>query len=195
MSDMRRAGESGLEAEQLPENDGVRLLLEQHEKLRALFEEVSTSEPDRKARAFEELWMRLAAHGTAEQEVLRPMTRGAAGQEVVDARNHEEQEAFEELIALEELGVASEEFDTAFAAFRSSVEQHFRNEETEEFPRIVRRSDETHRVELGRRLRHAEAHVEADPDEAVEDLAAGRERRGPVAALAERIREALRRRH
>ena len=77
-------------AAQLPEGDVVRSLLEQHARIRDLFTEIKGLAGTRKQELFDELRQLLAVHETAEEMILRPISRDLAGADVVYARNQEE---------------------------------------------------------------------------------------------------------
>src|SRR4051812_30995106 len=112
---MGDAAQDRAQAAELPEGDVVRVLLEQHARIRELFADVKGADGEHKQHAFDELRALLAVHETAEEMVLRRVTAKTAGQDVVDARNHEEAEANEVLKALEKLDVSSADFDTLLA--------------------------------------------------------------------------------
>ena len=81
------------EAARLPEGDVVRVLLEQHARIRDLFAEVKNSQGEQKQSRFDELRALLAVHETAEEIIVRPTAKSTAGEAEADARNHEEAEA------------------------------------------------------------------------------------------------------
>ena len=91
----------------------------------------------------------MKAHETAEESVVRPVTKETAGDGVADARNAEENEANEVIAALSELDVDSPEFDEQFAEFKQAVSDHAEAEETEEFPTIQSARSDAERKELG----------------------------------------------
>src|SRR3954462_5207065 len=102
---MGDAAEDRRKAAELPEGDVVRVLLEQHARIRDLFAEVKSETGDHKKQAFDELRALLAVHETAEEMVLRPATKRVddRGGKVADARNEEESEANKVLKDLESL--------------------------------------------------------------------------------------------
>ena len=79
---MGDAAEDRTKAAQLPEGDVILILLEQHARIRELFADVKSAEGERKQHAFDELRALLAVHETAEEMVLRPVSRDAAGASV-----------------------------------------------------------------------------------------------------------------
>jgi hemerythrin superfamily protein len=119
----------------------IAILLEQHQRIRDLFAHVKESAGERRQQAFDELRALLAVHETAEEMVLRPISRKDAGTEVTDARNEEEREAARDLTVLEMMDVSSAEFDRKFAAFERAVLDHASHEEQDEFPLVHARED------------------------------------------------------
>ena len=81
-------------------DDVVNFLRDQHNLIKDLFEEVlSASSDEAREKAFVDLRQLLAVHETAEEMVVHPRVRReiATGDEIVDARLHEEHEAKEQL--------------------------------------------------------------------------------------------------
>jgi hemerythrin superfamily protein len=186
------AAEDRTKAAQLPEGDVIRLLLEQHARIRDLFADVSTATGGHKQQAFDELRALLAVHETAEEMVLRPISKDVAGEDVVRARNEEEQDATEVLKRLEQLEISSAEFDTMLAQLQAAVAQHAENEEQEEFPHVLAECDAEKRQSMGKALKGAESIAPTHPhpstagQSAVVQMAVG-----PFISLVDRARDAL----
>src|SRR5205823_4572174 len=105
---MGDATEDRRKAAELPQGDVVRVLLEQHARIRDLFAEVKSETGEHKKQAFDELRGLLAVHETAEEMVLRPATKRVDDDhrgKIADARNEEESEANKVLKDLESLDV------------------------------------------------------------------------------------------
>ncbi len=188
---MSAAGEERARAANLAEGDVIRILLEQHARIRELFADVSSAEGEHKSHAFDELRALLAVHETAEEMVLRPVSKKAAGESVVDARNQEESEANEVLKELEKLDVDSAEFDEKLAAFEKAVSDHADAEESEEFPHVLSSCDEEDRASMGKRLRAAEGIAPTHPHPSTAGSTAGQWAVGPFASLVDRTRDAI----
>lgn len=189
---MGSATEDRARAATLPEGDVIRVLLEQHARVHDCFDRVTSTTGENRAAAFDELRMLLAVHETAEEEVLRPVTRRVAGEDVADARNREEEEANKVLSRLEDLDCDSAEFDSLIREFKASVTEHAEKEESEEFPLVLRDVDEDERRTMGKRLRTAErlAPTHAHPSTAGSG-AATQMAVGPFVAMVDRVRDAL----
>jgi hypothetical protein len=181
-----------LTASQLPEGDVIRVLLEQHARIRELFTDVRAAMGGHKRQAFDELRALLAVHETAEEMVLRPISTGAAGEAVVDARNKEEEEATKVLKDLERMDVASSLFGRKIAALEAMVLHHAENEECEEFPHVLAQCDPEMRQSMGTALKGAEAIAPTHPHPSTAgESAAAHYVVGPFISLVDRARDAL----
>lgn len=188
---MGDAAEDRAKAEQLPEGDVIRILLEQHARIRELFKDVQSAEGQHKQQAFDELRALLAVHETAEEMVLRPVSKDVSGAAVADARNHEEEEANKVLDQLERLDASSTEFDQKLSAFEKSVSAHAENEESEEFPGILSGCDEAKRAKMGKQIKAAEAVAPTHPHPSAAGSTTAQWTVGPFASLVDRTRDAI----
>lgn len=170
--------------------DGILLLKLQHEDIRGLLDEVAASRGGQRQAAFDQLREMLARHETAEEMVLRPVSRQQVGAAVADARMDEENAAKKALAHLESLDVHGEEFAAAFASFAADVRAHADAEEREEFDVL----DDTLEPRLNSRLaealrmaeRTAPTHPHPSADSTTKNYVLG-----PFAALADRARDAI----
>jgi hemerythrin superfamily protein len=189
---MSEADDERQQAARLPEGDIVRILLEQHARIRDLFADVKTADGEHKRQAFDELRALLAVHETAEEMILRPVAKDTAGAAEADARNHEEEEANEVLLQLERMTTDSAGFDAQFAAFERSVLAHAEREEREEFPAVrAGRSDEQ-LMRMGTMLRAAEKIAPTHPHPTAAGKPAAQWTVGPFVALVDRTKDAIR---
>jgi hypothetical protein len=189
---MGNAAEDRAEAAALPEGDAIRVLLEQHARIRELFADVRTAEGEHKQHAFDELRALLAVHETAEEMVLRPVSTDAAGKEVADARNQEEADANVVLAELEKLDVASTDFDARLREFEAAVNEHAEAEEHLEFPAILSSCDEDRRRTMGRAILAAEAIAPTHPHPSTAGSPVAQYAVGPFASLVDRTKDAIR---
>lgn len=172
--------------------NGIDFLEGQHRQVEKLLGEVKQAPVGTRQAKFDELRELLAVHETAEELILRPITRKdvPGGAEIADARMAEENEAKDVLAELEKLDASSEEFVTKFASFADDVKQHATNEETYEFPQVREHEDADSLAKLADRLEKAEkaapthAHPSARSTTATAVL-------GPFAAIVDRVRDAL----
>jgi hemerythrin superfamily protein len=189
---MGDATEEPMEAGQLPDGDVIRVLLEQHARIRELFADVKAAMGGHKRQAFDELRALLAVHETAEEMVLRPVSKKAAGEAVVAARNKEEEHATTVLKDLERMDVTSGLFGRKIALLETMVLRHAENEEVEEFPQVLAQCDPEMRQSMGKALKGAEsiAPTHAHPS-TVGESAAAHMVVGPFISLVDRARDAL----
>lgn len=178
-------------AAELPEGDVIRILLDQHARIRDLFDEIGETEGEHRSQAFDELRALLAVHETAEEMVLRPVSADTAGKQVTDARNEEEAEANQVLAELEKLDVDSSDFEERIRSFQASVEEHAEAEETHEFPTVLASCDEDERRSMGRRLQAAESVAPTHPHPSAAGSTAAQWTVGPFASLVDRTRDAI----
>jgi hypothetical protein len=172
--------------------DAIELLEAQHVEIRRLFNQLQQAGPADKAEIFTCLVRLLAAHETAEEEVLHPTARTAdGGAPVVEARLAEESAAKQALADLEKIGVDGPGFDEALDRFRAAVDEHAGHEEAEEFPLVRASADPSQLAALGDQLRLAEAIAPTHPHPHGPDGALGNLVVGPFAAIADRVRDAL----
>jgi hemerythrin superfamily protein len=153
---------------------------------------VESSEGEAQQREFDHLRALLAVHETAEEEVLRPVTRSDVpnGDAVADARMEEENEAKEVLAKLEKLGCSSSEFMTLFGEFKKSVLAHAEHEEHEEFPGIRASKTPDELKKMGKRIKMAEKMAPTHPHPSAKTTTANY-LAGPFAAMLDKVRDAM----
>jgi hemerythrin superfamily protein len=131
-------------------SDLIEFLLNQHQQIRGLLDDVLASTGEERQRFFDAAREMLARHETAEEMIVRPLTRTAPeGGQVADGRMAEENEAKQVLADLEKMDVDSEAFTETFARFRQSVLGHVQAEETHEFPLLRQNTDPDALVKAG----------------------------------------------
>lgn len=188
---MGDAAEDRQHAQQYPEGDVLRILYEQHARIRDLFSEITSSSGEDRKNAFGELRALLVAHETAEEMVLRPVTSEAGGKDVADARNAEESEATKVLKQLDDLDVDSPEFAEMLGSFQKSVDEHAEAEEDQEFPLVEQNTDEEKRKAMGRVMKSVEAMAPTRPHPSTAGKPAAQYAVGPIASLMDHARDAV----
>lgn len=178
-------------AHELPHGDVIRLLLEQHARIRQLFDSVLAASGEERKSRFDELRALLAVHETAEEMILRPVSTQVAGAEVADARNHEEAEANVVLKHLESMDVDSSDFEAQLVGFQKTVIEHAEAEEKDEFPAILAHCDVDKRRSMGERLQTAEAIAPTHPHPTAAGSPTRQMLMGPFASMIDRVRDAL----
>lgn len=176
-------------------DDVVKFLVDQHNLIKDMFDEVlSASSDDARRKAFTELRQLLAVHETAEEMVVHPRVRREVdgGDVIVDARLVEEHDSKEQLSALEAMDIGSQEFIEELELFRGAVLDHAEREETEEFNRLDRELSADDRERMAKAVMAAEAIAPTRPHAGVEsaklNFAAG-----PFASMVDRARDLIQR--
>ncbi len=174
-------------------DDVVKFLKGQHNLIKDMFEEVfSASDPKAREKAFVELRQLLAVHETAEEMVVHPRARHeiADGDEIVDARLHEEHEAKQQLSKLEGMDIDSKEFLDELTTFRDAVVDHAEHEESEEFSRLQNKLDSDDLGRMAKAVLAAEAIAPTRPHPRVESAKANLAV-GPFASMLDRARDLI----
>ncbi|GAA0371602.1 hemerythrin domain-containing protein [Microbispora corallina] len=174
------------------EQDVVDLLLAQHNEIKAMFAEVAGARGDRRRELFHDLVRLLAVHESAEEQVVHPAARSKAGDEIVEARLNEENEAKHALSDLYDLGVEHPEFDVRLAALEKAVLDHATHEELEEFPRLRQETSPDRLRRMAGAVRAAEAVSPTRPHPGAGESATANMLVGPPVAVFDKVRDAVR---
>ncbi|MFF8812371.1 hemerythrin domain-containing protein [Streptomyces pactum] len=176
------------------QDDVVALLMRQHGDIRNLFDEVERTTGDERRDAFRRLVRLLAVHETAEEEVVHPAARRAfdGGEQAVADRLEEERLAKETLSRLDGMDPGDAAFLPKLLELREAVTAHARAEERYEFPQLRRHLEPAKLARLAKAVKAAEATAPTRPHPGTES--AGKNMAlGPVAAVMDRTRDAVRR--
>jgi hemerythrin superfamily protein len=174
-------------------DDVVGFLHGQHNEIRRLFAEtVDAADTQSREKVFYELRRLLAVHETAEELVVRPMTRRkvAFGEGIADARLEEEKSAKEQLVAIEDMDIGSTEFIRALSELQTAVLAHAEHEESEEFSKLrdVFDDDDLRRAATMARVAESIAPTRPHPSA---NLASANLMLGQFASMLDRARDAL----
>lgn len=173
--------------------DLIEMLLADHEEAKALMAKVEKSQGDARMEAFQNLVYALARHETAEEEVVYPFLRRLdGGDAVADARIKEEEKANKMLAELEKLDTADSEWSAKFSVFHREVLAHAEAEESQVFPRLRKAEDGEKLEQMGKVLELAKATAPTHPHPNVPGTATANLLVGPVAAVIDRTRDAIR---
>ncbi len=188
---MGSATEDRAKVEKLAEGDIVRMLLDQHARIRELFTAVKDADGESRGDRFGELRALLAVHETGEEMILRPVSQNVAGKDVTDARMAEEKEANHVLAELEKLDANDPDFLAKLGEFEKSVLDHAEHEENEEFPAVLDQCSADEREAMGSKLKAAEAIAPTRPHPSAAGSTAAQYAAGPFASLVDRTRDVL----
>jgi hemerythrin superfamily protein len=174
------------------QDDVVDLLLAQHQEIRRLFAETESTGGRARAESFDRLRRLLAVHETAEEQVLHPEARRTLddGDQVVDARLDEENQAKRMLEDLERVGPDAPNFLILLEQLKQAVLEHAEHEERDEFPQFKERHPAYQREAMGKAVKVAEALAPTHPHAGVESATANT-LVGPYAAMLDRSRDVL----
>ena len=173
--------------------DVVSFLNRQHQEVKTLFGELEGAYGEARADMFQCLVRMLAVHETAEEEVIYPVVRKVAGngEQLASARLTEEAKAKQDLAELERLGVDNPQFLEKLTTLRDAVMRHAESEEREIFPVLKQHVDAKKLEMLRMALETAEKMAPTHPHPHGPESAAGNLVVGPFVAIADRLRDAL----
>jgi len=174
-------------------DDVVEFLRGQHNQIKDMFDDVlHASGSKAREKAFVDLRQMLAVHETAEEMVVHPRARQdiQGGDVIVDARLREEHEAKEQLAALEDMDIDSQEFLDELILFKAAVIDHAEREETEEFDRLQRNLEADDLKKMVSAVRAAQAIAPTRPHPGVESASLNFAV-GPFASMLDRARDAI----
>jgi hemerythrin superfamily protein len=167
-------------------------LRKDHEEVRSLLNQIDSASGEQRKDLFQQLVGELIRHEVAEEEILRPVSKRDAGEEIADARTKEESQAEELLKEMEKLDPSSGEFTEKFAKLRTEVERHAAAEETEEFPQVEKAEGADRLEQMGKAYLAAKAMAPTRPHPGTPNTAAANMLVGPFAAVMDRARDAVR---
>ncbi|HEX6967211.1 MAG TPA: hemerythrin domain-containing protein [Micromonosporaceae bacterium] len=174
------------------QRDVVDLLRQQHDQIKDLFNQLKSAQGGQKREIFQDLVRLLAVHESAEELVVHPEARRQAGDRVVEARLHEEDEAKHALAELYELGVDHPHFNSRLEPFAQSVIEHAEREEREEFPKLRQQLSEERLRRMAGAVEAAEKIAPTRPHPMAGESAMANLLAGPPLAVFDRTRDAVR---
>lgn len=172
--------------------DVVDFLTEQHQRIKALFDETLLAAGTEREESFVRLRRLLAVHETAEEAIVHPRAAHELdnGRTVIDARLIEEKHAKTALGELENVDVDSEFFTERLRELRDDVAEHADREEHDEFAYLQAELGDSELQLLERAVRLAEAIAPTRPHAGVEGALANAFV-GPFASMVDRAHDAI----
>jgi hemerythrin superfamily protein len=182
------------ETENQETQDIVDAVLEDHERFRRLFADFEQATGGQRSELWQALVRGLAVHETAEEEIVHPQVRRLVdgGDDIVDERLAEEDAAKKELADLEKLGADDDEFESRVRAFMEKVFSHADAEEGEELPALRTAADDDTRRRMAKIYHMAKTVAPTHAHKMAPESATGNVLIGPVVALMDRVRDAIR---
>lgn len=121
--------------------DALELLIEQHDKVDELIEQLEDDElpDDRKAVVFRELADNIAAHSTMEEQLFYPAVKAKQTEEMLLEATEEHLAIKRVLADLMETRLDDDRFDARLSVLKEEIEHHAREEEEDIlFPKLRR---------------------------------------------------------
>jgi iron-sulfur cluster repair protein YtfE (RIC family) len=117
--------------------DALGLLIEDHERVRQLFEQFDDADRPQKRALAHQICQELKIHAQIEEEIFYPATRQALDDEdLVDEAVEEHAEAKQLIARLEAAGADEAEVEATVLELREAIEHHVDEEEGEMFPQV-----------------------------------------------------------
>lgn len=174
--------------------DIVELVVRDHRRIEDMLARFAAEPRDKWGQTFHELTNLLVRHEVAEEEVVYPSLRRASidTRGVVHARLAEQAESEALMAKLEKLDATSDEFARAFATFKAGVLSHAQREEETVLVLLRQLEDTEQRNAVAGLYERALATAPTHPHPHAPDTPPGNLLLGPVAALVDRVRDAIR---
>src|SRR5689334_18484121 len=134
--------------------NALELLMEQHEQVEALIEDIEdTDDPSEKAALFEALADQIAAHSTIEEKLFYPAVMHETTRELL-VESTEEHLSVKRLLAdMMELDAEDEHFSAKLMVLRDQISHHAHEEEEDQlFPLVRELFDEDELAALGNEM-------------------------------------------
>ena len=116
--------------------DAVKLLKDDHEKVKGLFRKFEKARSDdKKKQLADEIMMELEVHSQIEEEIFYPAVREKVGEDELVAEAVEEHHVVDVLMKeIKELDPSDERFEAKMTVLIENVEHHIEEEEKEMLP-------------------------------------------------------------
>lgn len=164
-----------------------------HQQIKVLFSDVMFVRPENRADTFSQLVTALVQHEVAEEVVVYPEVSAdtSEGAEAIVPRLREQAETEQMLAQMETLDPKTPEFTAALAELSIAVINHAEAEERQIFPLLRGGDDPDVLVELAVRYEQAKHRAPTHPH--APETPPAHKVLGPVTALFDRARDAVRR--
>ncbi len=177
-------------------DDAVTLLTRDHRNVETLFqrfEAAPAAEYALKRELIDEIIKELSIHAGIEEQVLYPYIREhvPGGEGLASEGLEEHQEATELLHQLEQADEQDPQFETLARKLIADVRHHVEEEEGEFFPALQAAAGSERLADLGEKLQTAKRLAPTRPHPEAPDTPPGNLAAGPVAGVADRVRDAL----
>lgn len=178
--------------------DALELLASDHREVEQLFKMMDAARQTGATQEQRQVANRvvhgLSVHAVAEEELLYPLMRKVLpdGDQLVDDALQEHQEAKELLSTIDGSDPESPEVRQAWDELVATIEHHVQDEEGQDFPKLREAVGQEQLYELGDKLAKAKAMAPTHPHPHAPNTPPGNMVVGGVAAVIDRVRDALR---
>jgi hypothetical protein len=172
--------------------DVTTLIEQDHRALARLFDDYERAiAPSDKDRLVDEIRLALVPHAAAEEILVYPAARraSASGDDEADHAIDEHQEIKERLAELDGLGADEAGRDATVQALRRAVEHHVDDEESRLLPALRVGSDQASLDRMGELFEKMKPLLPTHPHPSVPGNATAQLLAGPLASVADRIRD------
>lgn len=121
----------------LTTNPAISILKEDHERVKALFDEFEEAKSrSAKIKIVRAALSELKIHAAIEEELFYPAVRKVAGKEIMNEADEEHHVAKLLIAELDEMDGSESHFDAKFLVLAENVRHHIREEENEMLPKV-----------------------------------------------------------
>jgi hypothetical protein len=148
-------------------NDAVKLLTDDHNKVKKLFKEFEKladgdSGTKEKAAIVQQICMELAAHAKLEEEIFYPAVRESIDDEdLMDEADVEHAGAKSLIAQLETMQPGDDHYDAKVTVLGEYIDHHVKEEQEEMFPKAIKAKVDM--AELGERILRRKEEFQANP--------------------------------
>jgi hemerythrin superfamily protein len=153
-----RSNGSGAPGERGGKTDALKMLKEDHARVKALFERFEKSNGSSKERIARTICDELKVHAQLEEDLFYPAIREAIEEDLVNEAEVEHGSAKDLITQIEDSSPSDERFDALVTVLGEYIKHHVKEEEGEMFPQVKRSKLDT--AELGQQMQEHKRELE-----------------------------------
>lgn len=171
--------------------DVITAIKNDHREVEGLLAEAKAADAAGKEELVKRATKALAQHSAAEEILVYPAVRRAAGHTETEQAIDEHQEIKRVLADLEKLDATDERYDVKLSELEATLEHHVREEEDEILPALAAKVDQSRLDSMGQVFEQMKPLLPTHPHPAVPGTAVAQLMAGPLASVADRMRDLL----
>lgn len=171
--------------------DVITAITNDHREVEELLGEAKAADPAAKEELVKRATKALAQHSAAEEILVYPAVRRAAGHEEIEQAIDEHHDIKRVLADLEKLDATDERYDAKLGELETTLEHHVREEEDEILPALAAKVDQSRLDSMGQVFEQMKPLLPTHPHPAVPGTAVAQLMAGPLASVADRVRDLL----